>query len=104
QKFEGDTYGHYPNHYADLSAAIKGKDDLLALVREPWVNFRLAIGSLGIPGLEETTSAGWTYKDLAAHAAAWEDRTASRLATFTRTGANTYPGVDDADQFNAAVV
>jgi hypothetical protein len=104
QKFESESYGHYPNHYADLSAAIRDKDDLLGLVREPWINFRLAIGSIGIPGLEEKTSTGWTYKDLAAHAAAWEDRTASRLATFRESGANTYPGVDDADQFNAAVV
>jgi hypothetical protein len=104
QKFEGESYGHYPDHYADLSAAIKDKDDLLALVREPWVNFRLAIGSLGLPGLEEKSSTGWTYKDLAAHAAAWEDRTASQLAAFRETGANTYPGVDDADEFNAAVV
>jgi hypothetical protein len=104
QKFEGDSYGHYPNHYADISAAIRGKDDLLALVREPWINFRLAIGSIGTPGLEEKTSAGWTYKDLAAHAAAWEDRTASRLATYRESGANSYPGVDDADAFNAEIV
>lgn len=103
KKFEGDTYGHYPNHYADLSVAIKDKDDLLALVREPWINFRLAIGSLGSPGLEAETSTGWTYKDLAAHAAAWEERTATRLATFRESGANS-PGVDDTDQFNAAVV
>ena len=104
QKFEGESYGHYFNHYADLSAVIRDKDDLLALVREPWINFRLAIGSIGIPGLEEKTWTGWTYKDLAAHAAAWEDRTASRLATFRESGANTYPGVDDTNEFNAAVV
>jgi hypothetical protein len=104
QKFEGESYGHYFNHYADLSAAIRDKDDLLALVREPWINFRLAIGSIGIPGLEEKTWSGWTYKDLAAHAAAWEDRTASRLATFRESGANTNPGGDDTNEFNAAVV
>ena len=104
QKFEEDTYGHYPNHYADLGAAIKDVDDLLALVQTSWTGFRLAIGAIGIPALEEKTSTGWTYKDLVAHAAAWEDRTASRLATFRESGANTYPGVDDTDEFNAAVV
>jgi Mycothiol maleylpyruvate isomerase N-terminal domain/Protein of unknown function (DUF1706) len=104
KKFEGDTYGHYPNHYADLSVAIKDKDDLLTIVQNSWTGFRLAIGAIGLPSLEEKTATGWTYKDLVAHAAAWEDRTASRLQTLRESGANTYPGVDDADQFNAAVV
>ena len=104
KKFEGETYGHYPEHYADLGAAIKDKDDLLSIVQTAWTGFRLAIGAIGIPGLEEKTSTGWTYKDLVAHAAAWEDRTASRLQTLRESGSNTYPGVDDADQFNAAVV
>jgi len=104
KKFEGETYGHYPDHYGDLGAAIKDRDDLLALVQTSWTPFRLAIGAIGLPSLEEKTSTGWTYKDLVAHAAAWEDRTASRLATFRESGANTYPGVDDTDEFNAAVV
>ena len=104
QKFEGETYAHYPDHYADLGAAIKEKDDLLALVQTSWTPFRLAIGAIGLPSLEEKTSTGWTYKDLVAHAAAWEDRTASRLATFRESAATTYPGVDDTDEFNAAVV
>jgi len=104
QKFEGETYGHYPDHYADLAAAIKDKDDVLALVQTSWTNFRLAIGSIGLPGLERETSTGWTYKDLAAHAAAWEDRTATRLRTFRESGSKTYPGVDDTDAFNAGVV
>jgi hypothetical protein len=104
KKFEGETYGHYPEHYGDLGAAIKDKDDLLAIVQTAWTGFRLAIGAIGIPGLEEKTSTGWTYKDLVAHAAAWEDRTASRLQTLRESGSNTHPRVDDTDQFNAAVV
>jgi hypothetical protein len=103
QKFEGETFGHYPNHYADLAAAINDKDDLLAVVQTAWTPFRLAIGSVGLPGLEEKTATGWTYKDLAAHAAAWEDRTASRLRELRETG-KAGPGVDDTDEFNAAVV
>jgi len=104
KKFEGETYGHYPDHYGDLGAAIKGKDDLLALVQSAWIGFRLAVGAIGLPGLEQRTSTGWSYKDLAAHAAAWEDRTASRLATLRESGAEIYPSVNDTDQFNAAVV
>jgi len=104
QKFESESYGHYPNHYADLAAVIKDKDDLVAVVQTAWIPFRLAIGAIGLPSLEETTSTGWTYKDLVAHAAAWEDRTASRLATFRESGAESHPSVDDTDEFNAAVV
>jgi hypothetical protein len=104
RKFAEETYTHYPDHYGDLGAAIKDKDDLCALVRTSWVDFRLGIGAIGLPGLDEKTSTGWTYKDLAAHAAAWEDRAATRLATFRESGAKTYPGVDDTDEFNAAVV
>lgn len=104
KKFEGESYGHYPDHYADLAAAIKDEDDVLALVQTSWTPFRLAIGAIGLPSLEEKTATGWTYKDLVAHAGAWEDRAASRLETFRESGAKTYPGVDDTDEFNAAVV
>jgi DinB family protein/mycothiol maleylpyruvate isomerase-like protein len=104
RKFECESYGHYPDHYADLSAAIKDQDDLIAIVQTSWTGFRLAIGAIGIPGLDEKTSTGWTYKDLVAHAAAWEERTASQLRTLRESGSNTDPGVNDADQFNAAVV
>ena len=104
RKFEEETFGHYPNHYADLAAVIKDKDDLLAVVQTAWTPFRLAIGAIGLPSLEETTSTGWTYKDLVAHAAAWEDRTASRLAKFRESGGKNHPSVDDTDEFNAGVV
>jgi hypothetical protein len=103
KKFEGETYGHYPDHYGDLEAAITDKDDLLAIVQTSWTQFRLAIGAIGLPSLEEKTSTGWTYKDLVAHAAAWEDRTATRLWTFRESGGKTL-AVDDTDEFNAAVV
>jgi hypothetical protein len=102
RKFEGETFGHYPDHYADLGPAIKDKDDLVALVQTPWVGLRLAIAAIGLPALEEKTATGWTYKDLVAHAAAWEDRTAKRLRTFRAEGAQV--AVDDTDEFNAAVV
>jgi hypothetical protein len=102
KKFEGDTYGHYPNHYADLAAMIKGKDDLLALVDGAWINFRLGLRSLGLPGLEDKTSTGWTYKDLVAHAAAWEDYAVKLLRGLRERGEK--PATIDTDAFNAAVV
>src|SRR3989441_12886146 len=101
---EWNTTGHYPDHYADIGAAIRTADDLLGLVQTPWIGFRLGIGAIGLPGFEHKTSSGWTYKDLVAPAAAWEERTASRLRTSRESGEGTLPGVDDADEFNAAVV
>jgi hypothetical protein len=102
---EWNTTGHYPDHYADIGAAIRGNDDLFAVVQTNWIPFRLAIAAIGVPGLEQRTSTGWTHKDLAAHAAAWEERTATRLGTFRESGAaRTNPGVGDTDEFNAAVV
>jgi hypothetical protein len=100
---EWNTTGHYPDHYGDIGAAIRGAHDLVGLVQTPWIVFRLAIGAIGLPGLDEKTATGWTYKDLAAHAAAWEDRTASRLRELWESG-TTGSGVDDADEFNAAVI
>jgi hypothetical protein len=102
---EWNTTGHYPDHHADIGAAIRMADDLVRLVQTPWTGFRLAVGAIGLPGLEQKTSTGWTYKDLVAHAAAWEDRTAARLRTFRESDeAKVYTGVDDTDEFNAAVV
>jgi len=101
---EWNTTGHYPDHFADIDAAIRTTEDLFGLVQTNWIGFRLAIGAIGLPALENTTSSGWTYKDLAAHAAAWEDHIAGRLKGLRETGAKTYPGVDDADAFNAEVV
>ncbi|CAN5223885.1 hypothetical protein BH18CHL2_BH18CHL2_07950 [soil metagenome] len=58
--------------------------------------------SLGLPQLAERTAAGWTFKDLLAHVAAWEGRTADRLLAFRETGE--FTSVNDADAFNADVV
>jgi len=103
--FEWNTTGHYPDHYADIGAAVRGADDLLGLIQTNWLDFRAGLAAIGLPALESTTSTGWTYKDLAAHAAAWEDRTAKRLAVLRATGdGKRYSAVDDTDDFNAAVV
>src|SRR6266550_2783038 len=100
-----ETVRSIPDDYADIGAAIRTSDDLFGLVQTNWIGFRGPIVAIGIAGLEEKTSTGWTYKDIVAHAAAWEDRTASRLRTFRESGeAKRYPGVDNTDEFNAAVV
>ena len=101
---EWNTTGHYPDHFADIDAAIRTTEDLFGLVQTNWIPFRLAIGAIGLPALENTTWSGWTYKDLVAHAAAWEDHITGRLKGLRESRAETHPGVDDADTFNAEVV
>src|SRR5439155_1339674 len=91
------------DHFADIGAAVRDAADLVRLIQTNWLPFRLGLLSLGLAALEQTTSTGWTYKDLAAHAAAWEERTATRLAVFRESGEGVV-GVDGTDPFNAAVV
>ncbi|HKY50124.1 MAG TPA: maleylpyruvate isomerase N-terminal domain-containing protein, partial [Candidatus Limnocylindria bacterium] len=103
EKLAGDTYDHYPDHYADLGAAIKTGKELAQIAASSEVPFRLALMSLGLSGLEAKTSAGWTFKDLVAHVAWWADLTTRRLEHFRRTGEPMGSG-GDADELNAAVV
>jgi hypothetical protein len=103
EKFNGETYGHYPDHFADLGAAIKSGKELAKIASTSEVPFRLAVMSLGLAGLDATTSTGWTFKDLVAHVTAWSDLTTGRLARYRETGEMQGSG-GEADDINAAVV
>jgi len=100
QIVEWNTTQHYPDHFGDLGASIKTAKDLAMAVNAGWINFRLALMSLGAAGLEATSSTGWTYKALAQHTAGWEDLTVKRLARLRESGEFTTSGVDT-DAFNA---
>ena len=102
EKFNGETYGHYPRHFADLGAAIKTGKELAKIASTAEVPFRLAVMSLGLAGLDAATSTGWTFKDLVAHVTEWSDLTTRRLVRYRETGA--MRSVGDADEINAAVV
>ena len=99
---EWNTTGHYPDHFADLGAAIKTAKELNAAVRMGWIGWRLAFIALGSV-IEETTPTGWTYKDLLAHGTGWEELTAKRLAEFRETGEINTSG-RTADEINADLV
>ena len=103
EKFHGETYGHYPDHFADLGAAIRTGKELAKIASMSEVPFRLAVMSLGLAGLDATTSTGWTFKDLVAHVTAWSDLTIQRLARYRETGEMQGSG-GEADDINAAVV
>ena len=102
---EWNTVEHYPDHFGDLGASIMTAKDLAMAVNAGWINFRLAVMSLGLAGLAAQTPAGWTYKDLVAHSAAWESLAAKRLAQFRESGGTAFPEPAlEADEFNAQVV
>ena len=103
EKLAGDTFDHYPDHFADLGAAIKTGKELALAAQRGWWSFRLAILSLGLPTLDATTSSGWTFKDLVAHVGAWADLTIDRLARYRETGEMRGAG-GEADEINADVV
>jgi hypothetical protein len=100
QIVEWNTTQHYPDHFGDLGASIKTAKDLAMAVNAGWINFRLALMSLGASGLEATTPIGWTYKALAQHAAGWEDLASKRLARLRESGEFATSGVET-DAFNA---
>lgn len=97
---EWNTTKHYPDHFADLGAAIRDAKDLALAVNAGWIDFRLALMSLGESGLDAKTSVGWTFKQMAAHCTGWEDLTVKRLVRLRETGEFTTSGVDT-DEFNA---
>jgi hypothetical protein len=103
EKLAGDTYEHYPEHFADLGAAIKTGKELAQAAERAWIPFRLAVMSLGLSGLEATTPSGWTFKDLVAHVTRWSDLTIKRLAQYRETGQPVSSG-GEADDINADVV
>ncbi len=77
---------------------------LLVRIDEGWRPFRDAVRGLGRARMDEATTAGWTYRDLIAHVAAWEDLTARRLRAFRETGDQTYPeDAEDTDAYNARI-
>jgi len=55
-----NTTGHYPDHFADLGAAIKSSKELADIAGRAWVPFRVAVLSIGLSGLDAQTSSGWT--------------------------------------------
>jgi hypothetical protein len=97
---EWNTTQHYPDHFGDLDASLKTAKDLAAAVNAGWIDFRLALMSLGQAGLEATSTVGWTFKAMAAHAAGWEDLTVKALRQLRETGAFKPSGLDT-DGFNA---
>ena len=87
--------------------------ELMSAVDEGWRTFREAVRNIGRAKLAEQTGAGWSFHDLIAHVAGWQDLTARRLRVYRTTGAFPGPGDEaavgvpgfaNADEFNARLV
>ncbi len=97
---EWNTTKHYPDHWTDMGEVLQEAKDVARVVNAGWINFRLALMSLGEAGLEAKTRVGWTFKGMAAHCAGWEKLTVDRLRTLRETGEQSSSGLDT-DEFNA---
>lgn len=100
---EWNTTGHYPDHFADLGAAIHTSSELAEIAWQSWRTFRAALFAIGLEELDRTTPSGWRYTDLAAHVAGWFDLTSARLERFHATGETRAPE-GTADEINARIV
>ncbi len=98
-----DTCDHYPDHFADLGAAIHTSGELAEIAWQSWRTFRAALFAIGLDELDRATPSGWRYTDLAAHVAGWFDLTTARLERFHATGEISDPD-GTADEINARIV
>ena len=84
---------------------VRTSEDLVQRIDVGWRPFRDRVRGLGRARIDERTAAEWTFRDLIAHVAAWEQLTARRLAIFRETGEQKGPAeVEDVDVFNKRVV
>ena len=101
---EGDSFGHYAEHDAELRAGLPTSAALAARVDADWKRFRELVRHLGRSGLADRTAAGWTYKDLLAHVVGWLDDLPRRLEAM-RAGTDRPIGSrSEIDEYNARSV
>ncbi len=60
--------------------------ELLARMDDGWRAFRETVRHVGRAKMHEPTGGGWTYHDLFAHIAGWQDLAARRVRVFREEG------------------
>lgn len=102
---EGDSFGHYTEHDAELRAGLPATAGALAArVDEDWKHFRELVRHLGRAGLAERTPSGWTYKDLLAHVVGWLDDVPRRIEAMRAGTDRPLGSQSEIDQYNARSV
>lgn len=77
--------------------------ELLQKVERGWHEFRARVRHVGRDAMSRPTPVGWTYRDLVAHVAAWEELSVRRIRTYRETGEKP-PFEGDVDAFNARAI
>ena len=72
--------------------------ELVTLMSRAWWPFRVAARSLDAVTLDRPTAAGWTYKQMLAHIAAWHELAARRIHAFADHGVTDPAAGPDAAQ------
>jgi hypothetical protein len=88
----GETFDHYPEHHAELMAAVpRTRVALLERVDAGWRRFRPAVGAAD---LRRVTSAGWSGKGLVGHLTHWLDTIPVEVDRRMRAERGPLPNVD----------
>lgn len=102
---EGNTYGHYAEHQAELDAALpRDAAGLLARVDADWAPLRDAVRRKGRAGLADPSIDDWSYKDLLAHVIGWLQDVPRRIAAIRAGTHRSISGQAEIDDYNARSV
>ncbi len=107
---EGDTYGHYPEHEAELAGVVPATGTALAeRIERDWRPFRERVRHLGRAGLADRipggSADGWkTYRDLVAHVIGWLEDVPRRLEAIRAGTHRPISGEKEIDEYNARSV
>lgn len=107
---EGDTYGHYAEHEAELAGIVPATGTALAgRIDRDWRPFRERVRHLGRAGLAERipggSADGWkTYRELIAHVIGWLEDVPRRLEAIRAGTHRPISGPQEIDEYNARSV
>ncbi|HVS20157.1 MAG TPA: maleylpyruvate isomerase N-terminal domain-containing protein [Planctomycetota bacterium] len=107
---EGDTYGHYPEHEAELAGIVPATGTALAeRIERDWRPFRERVRHLGRAGLAERIAGGsadgWkTHRELIAHVIGWLEDVPRHLESIRAGTHRPISGQKEIDEYNARSV
>src|SRR3990170_3454331 len=107
---EGDTYGHYPEHEAELAGVVPATGKALAArIEEGWRPFRDRVRQLGREKLAGSiagapTDSWTTYRELIAHVIGWLEDVPRRLEAIRAGTHRPISGQKEIDEYNARSV
>lgn len=102
---DANTYGHYPEHQAELEPALpRTAGELVARLDAEWADVRGAVRRQGRAGMTDPSLEAWTYKDLIAHVIGWLQDVPRRIAAMRAGTDKPIGGQAEIDAYNARSV